>query len=174
MDPDGGPNNHLFHNINNKDSHRGKILKSEAPGSEKRNLPCKVENTRLFWRKRRRMLSLLNGTQIRPFLMRNENYYPYKFFVRPYLTLSKSSLKYCHAQRTIFFRRRGQCTAPSGVKRPVYLLRLPCAEEPNSGPVLHETFVSFSWNEETQTKIDMLMLATNTNQPRSISVIYPY
>ena len=27
---------------------RGKILKSEAPGSEKRNLPCKVENARFF------------------------------------------------------------------------------------------------------------------------------
>ena len=82
-----------------------KILKSEAPGSEKRNLPCKVENTRLFWRKRRRMLSLLNGTQIRPFLMRNENYYPYKFFVRPYLTLSKNSLKILSCTKDYFLQK---------------------------------------------------------------------
>ena len=37
----------------------GKILKSEAPGSEKRNLPCKVQNTRLFLTQKARVLSFL-------------------------------------------------------------------------------------------------------------------
>ena len=127
----------------------GKILKSEAPGSEKRNLPSKVQNTRLFWRRRRRMLFLLSGAQIRSFLMRIENFYPYKFFVRPYCTLSENSLKYCPAQKIVFFGRRGQYTAPSQVKRTIYLLRLPCAEKANSESVLHETFVSFSWKRNT-------------------------